>query len=121
MAEHNETGSKGEEIARDYLLSKSYKILHANWKYYHKEIDIIAEHKDKLVICEVKSRPARNFTDPSELLSISKMKNLVDAAEAYIFKNDIQKEVRFDLIVVLFGEKIGIKHIEEAFFPGVNW
>ena len=122
MATHNETGKKAEEISREFLVNKGYKILESNWRHYHKEIDILAEHENHLVVVEVKSVPERYYFSPSELLSHKKMRNLVDAAEAYILKYNVMQEVRFDLIVVIFsgkGEKI--EHIESAFIPGVNW
>ncbi len=50
------------------------------------------------------------------------MRNIVDAAEAYIFKYNMNMEVRFDLIAVIFSrEGPRIEHIESAFIPGVNW
>lgn len=122
MAEHNEKGSSGEELAVAYLKGKSYKIRETNWRHYHKEIDIVAEHENKIVIVEVKCRSERNAESPSELLSRSKMKNMVEAAEAYIFRQNLMMEVRFDFILVLFGPYgHKIEHIPGAFVPGVNW
>ncbi|MDR2684893.1 MAG: endonuclease, partial [Prevotellaceae bacterium] len=31
MAAHNELGKHGEEVARQYLIDKGYKILETNW------------------------------------------------------------------------------------------
>ncbi|MGC9345018.1 MAG: YraN family protein [Bacteroidales bacterium] len=122
MAEHNETGKKAEKIAIAYLRGNGYTIKDTNWRYYKKEIDIVAEKDGKLIIVEVKSRYERYFGDVSELITRKKMKNLVDAAEAYVIKKDLMMEVQFDYFVVIFGS-YGEKthHIQEAFIPGVNW
>ena len=122
MAQHNERGTKAENIAAEYLAGKGYRIMERNWRHYHKEIDIIAEKDTKLIIVEVKARQEGGEENVSEIFSKGKMRNMVDAAEAYIFKEDIHKEVRFDFFLVIFdplGHKV--QHIPEAFIPGVNW
>ncbi len=122
MARHNEKGNKAEQIAAEYLAGKNYRIREKNWRYCHKEIDIIAEKDGKLIIVEVKSRTGEGEEDASEIFSTVKMKNMVDAAEAYIFKENLMMEVQFDFFLVIFnplGHKV--QHIPEAFIPGVNW
>jgi putative endonuclease len=121
MAEHNESGSLAEQLASEYLANSGYGIIHRNWRYLHKEIDIVAEKNNTLVIVEVKSRFGKEVT-ADELLSMQKLKHVVDAAEAYIQKFGIDLETRFDIIIITFGEgKNDIEHIENAFVPGVNW
>ena len=121
MAEHNESGFLAEIIASEYLVNAGYGIIHRNWRYFHKEIDIIAEKDNVLVIVEVKSRNGREVT-ADELISNKKLKHLVDAAEAYIQKFEINLETRFDIIIITFGvEKNDVEHIQNAFVPGVNW
>ena len=44
MADSHNLGIKGEELAKEHLLQKGYKILHSNWKSGKREIDIIAEN-----------------------------------------------------------------------------
>lgn len=120
MAEHNERGREAEDIAISYLTEKGYRIRSRNWRYYHKELDIVAEKGDELIIVEVKSRTGKVSAD--ELFTRSKQKYVTDAAEAYIQRYDIDKETRFDMVIVSFtGEGIEIEHIEGAFIPGVNW
>ncbi len=122
MAQHNERGTKAENIAAEYLAGKGYRIRARNWRHYHKEIDIIAEKDGKLIIVEVKARQDGGEENASEIFSRGKMRNMVDVAEAYIFKEDIMMEVRFDFFLVIF-DPLGYKvqHIPEAFIPGVNW
>lgn len=122
MTKEHETGVMAEVIVRDYLIGRNYGILETNWRAGHKEVDIIAEKGGKLIIVEVKSRTAGRVERASDLLSYRKMRFLVDAAESYIFRKDLDMEVRFDLGVVIFrGSGYSIEYIESAFIPGVNW
>ena len=97
-------------------------ILERNWRFGQKEIDIICKGEGKLIIVEVKSRNTINAETPSELLSRQKMRNIVDAAEAYIFQKNVHEEVRFDFALVVFDARgYNLEYIRDAFIPGVNW
>ena len=122
MAEHNDLGNQGENLAAEFLEKKGYKIRHRNWVSGKKELDIVAEDGEYLVIVEVKTRSTENFEHPKEAITNGKIKNLVSAAEEYIFQFDIMKETRFDIVSVI-PERDGsfrIEHIEDAFLPPVN-
>jgi putative endonuclease len=122
MAQHNELGQKGEELAFLHLVQKGYKILERNWRYDHTEIDIIAQINKMLVIVEVKTRSAAIYEEPRETISDRKIRFLVNAAEAYIEEKNIDFETRFDVVAIKwFGEnKYELNHIEDAFTPLVN-
>ena len=118
MAEHNDTGRMGEEFACSHLQEKGYMILERNWRFGREEIDIIARQKDTLVIAEVKTRSGNFFGEPEEFVNRQKQRLLIKAANAYIEKMNIDIEVRFDIISVIFsGNKKKIYHIEGAFHP----
>ncbi|GAB4376027.1 MAG: YraN family protein [Salibacteraceae bacterium] len=118
MAEHNDTGQAGENLAAEYLQKKGYKILERNWRFGKEEVDIIALHEGMLVIAEVKCRTSEYFGQPHEAVSKGKQNHLIKAANAYIEKNDLDLECRFDIIGVVInrnGRKI--THVEGAFQP----
>ena len=121
MAEHNDFGRKGEEIAADYLQKKGYKILEKNWVSGKNEIDIIAHDGKYLVVAEVKSRHSNYAGEPETAVTRDKQKALIRAANAYIRKNNIEDEVRFDIISILVvkGQE-QIHHIEDAFYPTLS-
>jgi len=121
MAEHNELGKEGEERAAAYLIEQGYQILEQNWRYNQKEIDLIARINDFLVIAEIKTRSTEDWEHPAEAITNAKIRYLVDATEAYIEENDLDLEVRFDVISVIpEGLSWKIEHDEEAFYPPVN-
>ncbi len=117
MAEFHDTGKKGEELAASYLAGKGYRILEKNWRAGHNEIDIIAQKDQILVIVEVKTRRTNYFGEPEEFVTKNKQKLLVQAANAYVQKNKLDLESRFDIISILFkGNDYKIHHIEDAFY-----
>ncbi len=121
MAEFHKTGKKGEEIAVSFLKQHGYIILEQNWRSGSYEIDIIAKKNDFIIVVEVKTRRTNYFGEPEEFVTKAKQKQLVKAADAYIQKNNIENEVRFDIISVLFkGEKHAVHHIEDAFYAALS-
>jgi putative endonuclease len=118
MAEHNELGTLGEKLAVDFLQKNGYKILETNWSSDKLEVDIIAMDKDVLVIVEVKTRQSTYFGEPEAFVNKTKQKNLIRAANAFIYKRNLNCETRFDIIsIVKSGEDIKIDHIKDAFYP----
>ncbi len=121
MAEHNDTGKKGEEIAADYLKSKGYKILDTNWRKGPLELDIVASIGNQIVVAEVKTRHSTFAGEPETAVNRDKQRKLVRAANAYVQFRNISEEVRFDIISILIsGENVTIHHIEDAFYPLVR-
>lgn len=118
MAEHIDFGKLGEEIAVNYLVGKGYEIVERNWRNTHKEIDIIAKDGKDLVIVEVKTRQTDEYGNPDIAVTKKKQRLLIAAANAYLFKNKLDVETRFDIISIIFkdGEPV-IEHIEDAFLP----
>lgn len=121
MANHNDTGIKGEELAADYLKSKNYIVLETNWRFKNLEADIIASIGKTLIIAEVKTRKSNYFGEPETFVNKQKQKNLIQTAHEYINRNNLNLEVRFDIISIIIGNAIPqIKHIEDAFYPITN-
>ncbi|MEM9362423.1 MAG: YraN family protein [Bacteroidota bacterium] len=116
MGQHNAFGHEGEQIAKDFLIEKGYRILKQNYRYDKAEIDILAQIVDILVVVEVKSRTFDFLEDISQTVNPRKIKRLVKAADRFVVENDLDVEVRFDVITVL--KKRGdfeVKHLENAF------
>ena len=80
MAEHNELGKKGEQLAIDFLVKNDYQILEKNYRYLKAEVDIIAQKKDTLAAIEVKTRTSAYFGNPEEFVNPKKIKLLISAS-----------------------------------------
>lgn len=119
MAEHNELGKWGEDVAAVYLQQKGYAIVERDWHSGHRDLDIIAlnEKRDTMVFVEVKTRRNRMFTDPVEAVDYQKIRNLQRAANHYIKYRRIDLDIRFDIISVVgqFNMEPEVDHIEDAF------
>lgn len=117
MAGHNDLGKLGEELAVDFLKKAGYTILQTNWVFQKAEIDIIAQKGDVLAIVEVKTRSTLEFGLPQEFVTPAKIKLLVRAVNAFVEQNDVDAEVRFDIISIhKDNSTFEIEHLEDAFF-----
>ena len=118
MAEHNQLGQKGEELAAEFLAKSGYKILHKSWRFKHKEIDIIAKYENVIVFVEVKTRTDNYWGNPEDFVTKQKQAFLIAAADEYIVSQNFIGEARFDIISVIFTQNThSIDHIIEAFYP----
>ena len=116
MAQHNELGKKGEQIAVDFLSKNGYEIRDTNWRYQKAEVDIIAQKGEILAVVEVKTRSSTDFGNPQDFVNPKKIKLLVSAIDEYVTSKDLDVEVRFDIIaVVKENNDYKIEHIEDAF------
>ena len=117
MADHNELGKLGEELAENYLTKNGYTILETNWVFQKAEIDIIAQKADILAIVEVKTRSSIDFGLPQDFVKPKKIQLLVKAVNEYVVSRDLDVSVRFDIIAInKEGKDFNVDHIEDAFF-----
>lgn len=121
MASHNDTGTKGEVIAKKYLEEKGYKILETNWRCHRAEVDLIAFKDSTLIFAEVKTRTGNSYGEPEDFVTYAKQGLMEFAAEEYIYKLEHNDEIRFDIISILFDkfDSYTVNHIEDAFWPGL--
>lgn len=121
MAEHNDLGKLGEDLAAAHLEENGYTIRERNYVANKAEIDIIAEKDSILAIVEVKTRSNLDFGSPQDFVKPKKIQLLIKAVNAYI--NDREKdfqedlEIRFDIIAIhKTSESIAIEHLTDAFY-----
>lgn len=118
MAQHNDTGKIGEELAVGFLRQKGFKIIETNWRIERWEVDIIAEEKRERVFVEVKTRFGEDYGTAAEAVNLRKQKYLINAANLYALQQDYEGPIRFD-VVCIYLQKQGkpkIEHIEDAFY-----
>ena len=123
MAEHNDLGKWGEDVALAYLLDEGYRLLDRNWHQGHRDLDIIMQQDDTLVIVEVRTRRNNLFMDPEQTVDALKMLSLSKAANAYIRLHRISLNIRFDIVAITGtpSSDFTINHIEDAFYPPAIW
>ena len=119
MARHNNLGKWGEGVAADYLEQQGYSILERGWRSGHKDIDLIAFKQGILAFVEVKTRKNNAYIQPQQAVDRHKIKLLMTAANRYICNNNIDAEIRFDIVAITGTDysNYKIEHIEQAFLP----
>ncbi len=122
MAEHNLTGSLGEQLACRFLEEHGYEVLERNWRQARHELDLVARKGKELIIVEVKTRSSDQHGQPEEAVKKGKRGKLVQGANAYIMATGCELAVRFDIISVILHPtgKPYIHHITDAFYPTLH-
>ena len=78
-------GKYGENLAKDFLIKKGFKILEMNYRYSRiAEIDIIALKDNVLHFVEVKTRTQQIFGTPLEAINQNKLKQIYTCAKYYL-------------------------------------
>lgn len=116
MAQHNELGKKGEEMAAAHLVATGYEIVARNFMYQKAEVDIIARKDNILAVVEVKTRSTPDFGDPQDFVKKKQINQLVKAIDYFVNEHNLDMEVRFDIIAII-KNKAGtrLEHLEDAF------
>lgn len=101
-----DTGKKGEELARAWLVENNFLILHKNWRHKNWEIDIVSVKKDVLHFIEVKTRTSNVYGYPEDTVSKKKIAYMIDAADEYLQLYPRWKRIQFDVmaITIIKGE-----------------
>lgn len=118
MARHNDLGKWGEQVAREYLITRGYTIVKHDNREGHYEIDLIAIKGNRIVFVEVKTRIDGSF-DPLDAITPQKIRRICSAANAYVIRYNYPHEVQFDVITVVGSPDASYKveHIPDAFQP----
>ena len=110
-------GAAAENHAAAYLKKKGYRILKQNYRYLKAEVDLIAQIRNTVVIVEVKARTSDYFARPESAVTAKKIKLLVLAANKFIEDYNLDVDVRFDIMAMMYSNrKWTIEHIEDAFY-----
>lgn len=112
------TGSRGEELAAQFLLRKGFRILERNYRTPRGEIDIIAQKAKILAFVEVKTDRTGDFGAPEGWVTPRKQRQIARMALRYLRQRNFPGiDPRFDVIgVTLRKGKPEIEHIEGAFW-----
>lgn len=119
MAEHNDLGKQGEQLAEEFLTEKGCEIIERNFTYGRLEIDLIMRDGPFIVAVEVKSRKGATRETFIQAVGRTKIRSMVSALEFFMRIKNIDLETRFDLVLVHFKnqEAPTIEHIPRFFVP----
>ncbi|HUF50914.1 MAG TPA: YraN family protein [Longimicrobiales bacterium] len=117
MAAHNDFGARAEQAAAALLERNGWTILHRNWRWHHKEIDLIARLDDVVAFVEVRARSRTQQGHPLETIGWKKRRDLEAAALAWIARHARPGDsFRFDAMTVLKSHDgtLALEHVAEA-------
>ena len=99
---HNKkVGKYGEKLAKNYLISKGFKIIGQNIQVGRQEIDILAKIKGFTVFFEVKTRTSKVYGSAEDSINTSKISQLRIAMSKYTEDNQLDSaKIRFDLLAI---------------------
>jgi putative endonuclease len=109
MAEHNEIGKIGENIANSFLVKHDFSVLETNYRTKYGEIDIIARKDNKIRFIEVKSLKVKDLLNldnitirPEDNLTKDKWDKIVISCQTYLYHRNIPQETlwQIDLVCV---------------------
>ena len=111
---NREFGTKGEDLACEYLQKNGYEIIERN-KHFSKfcEVDIIAKYKNKMVFVEVKTRKSDAFGTPFEAITKTKYKNIKTGVLYYVQEHNIA-DFQIDVIGITLYPKLKIEHLKNV-------
>jgi len=110
-------GELGERIAERWLKRTGWRVLQRRFRSGHRDIDLVVELEGTVVFVEVKARRGARFGQPVEAVNWRKQKELTKSAHIWIDRHGRPEEsYRFDVVGVLMtGEQVRIRHVEDAF------
>jgi putative endonuclease len=102
MAAHNEFGARAEVVAASLLEAAGWRILHRNWRFRHKELDLVARRGGVVAFVEVRARRPGPHGHPLETVSARKRRDVAAAAQAWIGRyGRAGDSYRFDVIALV--------------------
>ncbi|MFW6330796.1 MAG: YraN family protein [Gemmatimonadota bacterium] len=109
-------GQRGETLAASYLSGRGWRIVARNWRFHHKEIDLVAERDGVVAFVEVKSRGPAAWAHPLGSIDAGKRRDLAVAARGWIALHGRSgQSYRFDAITVRrVGARTLLEHSEDA-------
>ncbi len=113
-------GRWGENQVANWLRTKGYRLVAAEYRCRFGEIDLIAEKNSYICFVEVKLRRSDEFAQARESVDRRKQERLRITAEYYLAEHHSELQPRFDVAEVYAPQGISTKnpqinYLENAF------
>ncbi len=82
--ENYNKGKNGEEMAREFLVNKGYRLIEMNYTNKLGEIDLIVTDDFTLIFVEVKLKIGDKFGTPEEMITKRKLGQVKRVAEGFL-------------------------------------
>ena len=103
--QHTRTkGTKGEQLAVNFLKKKGYTILQRNYRRRNGEIDIVCYDHGTIAFVEVKTRYTNTYGLPELSVTKAKKRQIVKIASQYIASKKLEGiDLRFDVVSIFYS------------------
>ena len=121
MSTAHQLGRIGERLAARHLQSLGYTILERNFRFGHREIDLIVRRGDTVAFVEVKARKGCGYGHPLEAITALKRREVERVARRWLQRHGRPwLRYRFDAVAVVVeaGTAPAIEHIPNAWRLG---
>lgn len=111
------SGRRFEALAAEHLTARGWRILARNYRFGHKEIDLIAARERTLAFIEVKGREGGDFGHPLEAITWRKRREILEVARHWMAEHrERWAVVRFDAIAVRRSSvgRLQVEHVPDA-------
>lgn len=117
MARSHRLGIHGEGRAAAYLEEHGWRIVDRNYRFGHREIDLVARRGTTIAFVEVKTRSAPTWGHPLAAIDARKRAEILRVARVWVERYGRPgDEYRFDAIAV-YPDAAGpmvVEHVEDA-------
>jgi putative endonuclease len=132
MAQHNEIGKRGEDLACEWLESQGFRVFDRNYNFERAEVDIVAYWENpsnpaataELHFVEVKTLSNTQFSKPEDAVDTTKLMNLSKVANFYCWERQLVNiPAVFDVIAVALDDPQNpkITHFEDVWRPETRY
>ena len=108
MTYRQERGRGGEEIAKEYLEKRGFKVLTQNYHTRFGELDLVAKKAGELFFVEVKTR---RHGWPEEAVTDYKQQKLYKAIFEYLNAFELHSPWRLVILAIIIGENNQVKEL----------
>ena len=117
MAHSHDLGITGEELAARHLEAAGWRVVARNWRFGHKEIDLVVRRARTVAFVEVKTRARLCWGHPLLAVNRRKRAEIERVARAWHARNGRRgDEYRFDAVAVYRDDAgmLRVEHVEDA-------
>lgn len=118
MSDGHVLGRRGESIAAEFLIQAGWTVVARNFRFGHKEIDLVVRRGRTVAFVEVKARSGTEYGHPLAAITAAKRAEVQRVARAWIARfGRIGDVYRFDAIGIVWSgnsDEPALEHIEDA-------
>jgi putative endonuclease len=121
VAAAHDLGVLGERLAARHLRRLGYTILARNYRFGHREIDLIVARDDLVAFVEVKTRAGTGYGHPLEAITARKRREIERVARLWLHRHGrAALRYRFDAVAVIVRRDRPpiIEHLPDAWRLG---